>query len=264
MRLPSIQPQIVFLVLLSVCGLGAPLAAQDPFEIVVYPAATLARGEWELETHLNYTARGTTTFDGTVAPTEHQTHLSFELSHGITSWWEGSAYFLSAYRPGLGAQYAGWRLRSRVSAPAHWNLTVELGFGAEIEAPQPAYGGASQTLALSPILAKRFGTMRLGLNSNLERDIGAGEARGTEQEWEFEPSAVAAYRLSSVVTARVEYHGALGEKAGPLAASTAVHHIFPGVDLDLGKEIALGLSVGFGTTSAGNRLVFASRLELDF
>src|SRR5262245_1345177 len=42
MRLPSIQPQIVFLVLLSVCGLGAPLAAQDPFEIVVYPAATLA------------------------------------------------------------------------------------------------------------------------------------------------------------------------------------------------------------------------------
>jgi hypothetical protein len=44
------------------------LTAQDPFEIIVYPAATAAPGEWELETHLNYTARGTTAFDGSVAP----------------------------------------------------------------------------------------------------------------------------------------------------------------------------------------------------
>jgi hypothetical protein len=240
-----------------------PLAAQDPFEIVVYPAATLARGEWELETHLNYTARGTTTYDGTVAPTQNQTHLSFELSRGITSWWEASAYFLSAYRPGLGAQYAGWRLRSRVSAPDHWHLPLDLGFSAELEAPQPAYGGASPTLELSPILAKRFGALQLGLNANLERDLGTGEAGGTEHEWEFEPSAVVAYRLSRVATARIEYHGALGEKAGPLAASTQVHQIFPGVDLNLGEEMALGLSVGFGTTSAGNRLVFASRLEFE-
>lgn len=240
-----------------------PLAAQDPFEIVVYPAATLARGEWELETHLNYTARGTTTYDGTVAPTQNQTHLSFELSHGITSWWEASAYFLSAYRPGLGAQFAGWRLRSRVSAPDHWNLPLDLGFSAELEAPRPAYGGASPTLELTPILAKRFGALHLGVNANLERDLGAGEAGGTEQEWEFEPSAVVAYRVSAVATARIEYHGAFGEEAGPLAASTQVHQIFPGVELNLGKEATLGLSVGFGTTSFGNRLVFASRLELD-
>jgi hypothetical protein len=44
------------------------LPAQDPFEIIVYPAATAAPGEWELETHLNYTARGTTAFDGSVLP----------------------------------------------------------------------------------------------------------------------------------------------------------------------------------------------------
>jgi hypothetical protein len=69
--------------------------------------------------------------------------------------------------------------------------------------------------------------------------------------------------MSAVATARIEYHGAFGEKPGPLAASTQVHQIFPGVDLNLGKETTLGLSVGFGTTSFGNRLVFASRLELD-
>lgn len=247
-----------------VCALSVRLAAQDPFEIVVYAPATLPRGEWELETHLNYVAHGTTAFDGTVAPTEKQTHLTFELSHGITSWWEAAAYFLSAYRPGLGAQYAGWRLRSRVRAPARWNLPVDLGFSAEIEAPQPAYGGASPTLELSPILGVRFGAMRVGFNANLERDLGRGEAAASEEEWEFEPSAMIAWRVSPVVSARLEYHGALGEKTAQSQGSTSVHQLFPGVDLTLGQETTLGLSVGFGTTSLGNRLVFASRLELDF
>ena len=251
------------MIVLALCAFAPRLPAQDPFEIAVYPAATLPRGEWELEMHLNYVARGTTSFDGTVAPTQNQTHLTFELSHGITSWWEGAAYLLSAYRPGLGAQYAGWRLRSRVSAPRQWHLPLELGFSAELEAPRPAYGGASPTLELSPILERRFGAMHIGVNANLERDLGGGEAGTKEEEWEFEPSAVVAYRVSPVVTARVEYHGAFGEKTTPLAQSTHVHQLFPGVDLRLGEEATLGLSVGFGTTSFGNRLVFASRLELD-
>ncbi|HET9707668.1 MAG TPA: hypothetical protein VFP39_05135 [Gemmatimonadales bacterium] len=239
------------------------LASQDSFEIAVYPAATLARGEWELETHLNHVARGTIAFDGTVAPTQNQTHLTFELAHGITSWWEASAYLLSAYRPGLGPQFAGWRLRTRVSAPRQWRLPVDVGFSAEIEAPRPAYGGSSPTLELTPILERRFGAMRLGFNANFERDLGAGEAGGTEQEWEFEPSAVVAYRVSAAATVRIEYHGAVGENTGPLGASTQVHQIFPGLELDLGRDTTLGLSVGFGTTPFGNRLVFASRLELE-
>ena len=239
------------------------LASQDPFEIVVYPAATAARGEWELETHLNYTARGTTAFNGTVAPSQHQTHLTFELTHGIGADWEASAYLLTAYRPGVGAEYAGWRLRSRLHAPARWNLPLDLGFSAELEAPRPAYGGASPTVELTPILEKRFGALRLGVNANFERDFGAGEAGGTEEGWEFEPSAIVAYRVSTRTIAKLEYHGAWGEAATPLAPSTRVHQLFPGVDLRLG-EVWLGLSVGAGTTTAGNRLVFASRLEFEF
>jgi hypothetical protein len=240
------------------------LAAQDPFEIIVYPAATVARGEWELETHLNYTARGTTAFDGTVAPSQHQTHLTFELTHGITAGWEASVYLLSAYRPGVGTEYAGWRLRSRVHAPVRWRLPLDLGFSAELEAPRPAYGGASPTVELTPILEKQFDALRLGLNANFERDFGEGEAGGGEKGWEFEPSAVVAYRVSSVATAKLEYHGAFGELGAPLPGSAQVHQFFPGVDLRLGAAVTLGLSVGAGTTTAGNRLVFASRFECDF
>lgn len=242
----------------------ARLTAQDPFEIIVYPAATVARGEWEVETHLNYTARGTTAFNGTVAPSQHQTHLTFELTHGIAAGWEASVYVLSAYRPGVGAEYAGWRLRSRVHAPARWRLPLDLGFSAELEAPRPAYGGASPTVELTPILEKRFGALRLGLNANFERDFGEGEPGGTEQGWEFEPSALVAYRVSSIATAKLEYHGAFGELGAPLPGSAQVHQFFPGVDLRLGEAATLGLSVGVGTTTSGSRLVFASRFEFDF
>lgn len=242
----------------------ASLSGQDSFEISVYPAATAARGEWELETHLNYTARGTTTFDGTVAPSQHQTHLTFELTHGITSTWEASVYVLSAYRPGVGAEYAGWRLRTRVRAPSSWGLPLGLGFSAELEAPRPAFGGASTELELTPILDREFGALRIGVNFNLERDMGGGESGGAEEGWEFEPGAVVGYRLSPVVTAKVEYHGSFGELGAFRPASAQVHQLFPGVDLRLGDELLLGLSVGAGTTTVGNRLVFASRLEFEF
>ena len=245
-----------------VCAAAAPLAAQDPFEIVVYPAATAARGEWELETHLNYTARGTTAFNGRVAPTQHQTRLTFELTRGITANWEASVYVLSAYRPGVGAEYAGWRVRSRVHAPARWGLPLDLGFSGELTAPQPAYGGASPTVEFTPILEKAFGRLRLGLSANFERDLGTGEAGGNAEGWEFEPSAVVAYRVSAVATARLDYHGLFGELGDPLGLAQ-VHQFFPGVDLHLG-DVALGLSVGAGTTAAANRLVFASRLEFEF
>src|SRR5437588_12894625 len=90
------------------------LAAQDAFEIVVYPAATAARGEWELETHLNYTARGTTAFDGTVAPSQKQTHLTVDVTHGITPNRQSSADMPTAYRPGGGEDDAEWRIRQPV------------------------------------------------------------------------------------------------------------------------------------------------------
>lgn len=230
------------LVATVICLFPLPrLAAQDPFEITVYPAGTAGAGEWELETHLNHTARGVS---------RGQTRLTFEVTRGITAGWEASAYVLTSYQPGLGSEYEGWRLRSRVHAPDRWKLPLDVGFSAEFEAPHAA-------LELTPILEKRFGAMRLGFNANFERELDADEG------WEFEPSALFAYRLSSVATIRLEYHGSFGEIAAPLAGAAQVHQFFPGVDLHLGDGTTLGLSVGVGATTAGNRLVFASRFEIE-
>ena len=255
--------RLSIVVIAGALALASPLHAQDPFEIVVYPAATAERGEWELEAHLNYTARGTSSFAGTVAPTRYQTHLALELTRGITSNWEASFYLLGARRPDVGAEYAGWRLRSRVRAPRSWKLPFDLGFSAELEAPRPAYGGASPTLELTPILERRVGAVRLGLNANLEKDLGEGEAGGEAEGWEFEPSALVGVAVSPRVLLKLEYRGAWGELTDPLAPSVQVHQLFPGVDIRLG-EVTLGWSVGAGTANAANRLVFASRAEFGF
>src|SRR5947208_12991597 len=175
-----------------------------PLEIEVYGHETALRGEWEFDTHLNYTARGTTVFDGSVAPTEHQVHLALELTRGLTDHWEVTAYLLSAYRPGPGVEYAGWRLRSRVRAPVSWRLPVDLGLAAELEFSPAAYDETTAGLEIRPILEKRVGRVQLQLNPVIERALTAASG---EAEWEVEPSGRIGVTVSKRVALSVEYYG---------------------------------------------------------
>src|SRR5205085_4089523 len=60
-RVSPLRAPLLALTLLAV--LTRRGVAQDRFEIEVYPYETAARGEWELDTHLNYTRLGVTTLD---------------------------------------------------------------------------------------------------------------------------------------------------------------------------------------------------------
>jgi len=244
----------------AVCPISLA-AGQDPFEIEVYGHETALRGEWEFDTHLNYTARGTTVFDGSVAPTEHQVHLALELTRGLTDHWEATAYLLSAYRPGPGVEYAGWRVRSRVRAPEAWRLPVDLGLAAELEFSPAAYDESTAGLEIRPILEKRIGRWQLQFNPVIERSLAEHDTSG-DAEWEFEPSGRVGVAVSKVVTLSVEYYGKGGLFGSALPGSEQVHQFYPGVDLKLGDDSELSVGVGFGTTSAGNRLVFKSRFEI--
>ena len=51
----------------AVAILARTAAAQDPFEIQVYEYRTVPAGKFNLETHLNFVHRGTTTFEGNVS-----------------------------------------------------------------------------------------------------------------------------------------------------------------------------------------------------
>ena len=245
------------LMLGMICPLTV-LVAQDAFEIAVYGAETAPRKAWELETHLNYIARGTTAFDGPVAPSERQFHLAVELTRGLTDHWEVTAYLLSAYRPGPGVEYAGWRLRSRVRAPVSWGLPVDLGLAAELEFSPAAYDETTAGLEIRPILEKRVGRVQLQLNPVIERAL---TATSGEAEWEVEPSGRVGVTVSKRVVLSVEYYGKTG-LFGSTPGSEQVHQFYPGLDLHLGDDIELNLGLGFGTTAAANRLVLKSRFEV--
>jgi len=237
--------------LLAVLALvAAPLTAQERFDIAVYPYATAARGEWELEALVNYASRGTSAFDGGVAPTQGQWRFASELTRGITDHWELAAYVLGAQVPGLGLEYAGWRARSRMRAPEQWGLPVNLGLGIEYEAARPAFSESAQTLELTAILERRVGALRLIVDPTFERDF-----QGPEHEWEFEPRARAGYRISKTVTLGLEYYGAFVE-------TEAKHQVYPTADFRLGDDANLHVGVGFGSRNSGDRLVFKTGFEI--
>jgi hypothetical protein len=253
-----IRPCVAPMVVLLIVGVPVParLSAQDPFEIEVYGYRTAARAEWELDTHLNYIARGTRAFDGTVAPNEHQAHLAFELTRGLTDHLELAAYLLSAYRPGSGFEYAGARVRSRVRAPDAWRLPVGLSVAAELEFSPAAYDESAIGLEIRPIVERRVGRLLLDVNPVIERGLrahGAARAGG----WELEPSARLGFTVSPTLDLSFEYYGKLGG-----TAADRVHQLYPGVDLQLGEDFDLNLGVGFGLTSAGSRTVLKTRFEV--
>ena len=230
------------------CVSVVPLRAQESFEIAVYPYATAHAAEWEFEGHFSYASRGTTVFDGTVAPRQGQLRFAGELTRGMTSNWEMSGYLLAAQVPDFGVRYAGWRLRSRFSAPAEWRLPVNLGLSIEYETARPLFSESARTFELTPILQRRLAGVQILLNPTFEHDLA-----GPEHEFEFEPKARAATSVHKNVVLGVEYYGSLGE-------TNQWHQVFPTADLRLG-DIIWHFGIGFGTRAAADRLVFKTRFE---
>jgi hypothetical protein len=236
---------------------ATPALAQDPFEIQVYEYVTVPKGKWNLETHFNYTARGVKQFEGTVAPTEKQAHLTFELTRGISDYFELAGYLVFARRARESPDFAGWRLRPRVRLPERWNLPVLLSLSAEVAFPTDAYEEADATLEIRPILERRFGAVAIDLNPVIGRALTGG---GSNEGWDFEPGGRLGVTVSPKVDLSLEYYGAFGPVRDFLPAGEQVHQLFGGGDVLLRENVVLNLGVGVGTTSAGNRTVLKARL----
>ena len=148
---------LLAIAVLLIGAVAAPAAAQDPFEIQVYEYATVPRGRWDFETHVNYTARGIRAFDAGVAPSERQTHLTFELTRGITNYFELAGYLVTARRDGASPEIAGWRVRPRFRLPEDWlpfssSLSTEFGFPSDStrKTPSPSSSARSSSEASVP------------------------------------------------------------------------------------------------------------------
>lgn len=241
------------LAMLSVLAAPAIAAAQDPFEIQVYEYELVPAGRWNLETHMNYTARGRSTAD--VASTVDQSHVTFELTRGISKYFELAGYLLLAH-DGTANDVAGWHVRPRVALPEDW-MPVKVSVSAEVGFPNKKYESEDVTLELRPIIERSFGAVQVDVNPTLGRSLrGPGAADG----WDFEPAARVGVPANQRVDLSLEYFGATGLLNDPLPRSEQVHQIYPNADIQLTPDLVWNVGVGFGTTGVGNTLVYKMRL----
>jgi len=251
--------------LLLFLPLALSLRAQDPFEIQVYEYETVPKGVWALETHTNFTFKGTKDAEGTVAPGNNQFHLTYELTRGITDHFELAGYLLLARRPGTpgsGFEYAGAHIRPRYSIPESVGLPVKASISLELGWPVKQYEENTLTVELRPIIEKSFGKFQLDFNPTFNKGL-RGPAYA-DKTWQFEPSARVAYETTKKLDLTFEYYGATGRVFHPLTLNEQAHIFTPGADIKLRENVAFNVGVGFAATPAGTQLVLKTRLSLEF
>ena len=241
---------------------GSEARAQDPFEIQVYEYETVPKGMWNLETHINYIGKGTRKFEGPVAPTNDQFHLTFELTRGVTENFEMAGYLVLAHRAGGDTlDYVAWRLRPRVSVPRSWHWPVDVSMSIEFGFPRKVYEENSVTLELRPIIEKKLGRFQIDVNPVVGRAL---RGPGTNEGWDFEPGVRFAYEMNKKLDLSLEYYGSTGAIGDFLPANEQVHQLFPGGDVKLSENIVWNFGIGVGMTDAGNRLVYKTRVGILF
>jgi hypothetical protein len=231
--------------------------AQDPFEIHIYEYEPMTRGQYSLEAHLNMLAQGTPAREGTLLPTERQTHLTLEPTFGLTRSAAVGFMFLNAWEPGYSPQFAGWRMLPHLYVPESWDLPVRVGFVAEFSFQKTRYEENSRRVELRPIFDREYAHWQWVFNPVFERAI---HGPGTQHGWNFEPALLLRWKRRGF-SPSLEYYGAIESVTTHPHADPVVHQLFAGGDWQVKNEFSVNLGIGFNVGDRGPGVVLKSRFE---
>ncbi len=226
--------------------------AQDNYEIQVYGADTVEPGSTMVEFHTNFTAQGSTTAVDGLSPTNHAIHETVEITHGFNDWFETGFYMFTSARSGDGWDWVGDHIRPRFRIPEKWGWPVGVSLSNEIGYQRPKFSEDTWTWEMRPIVDKKIGGWYLAFNPTIEKAL---HGRNVEQGFEFSPNAKVSYDFTRVITAGLEYYGAVGPILGfdPLAEQQ--QQFFPSIDLNVAPEWELNFGVGWGVTRSTDHLI---------
>ncbi len=244
---------VVASLLLAAFGFfSSPAAAQDIFEIQVYPYETVEPRHTMVELHMNYYPSGTTDTQNGLFANNHQFHLTMEITHGLTKHWELGGYLVSAYVPDVGPKFAGARIRPRFRAPESWHLPFRLSVSTELGINKHQFDPNTITLEVRPILEKEAGKWYLAVNPDLTKSFrGVDEHRG----FGMEPAAKVSYKLTKTVEPGTEYYAETGPIAHYYPLREQHHLIFSTLDLNTSPRWEINFGVGRGLTGASEHWV---------
>lgn len=230
-----------------------PAGAQDLFEIQVYPYDTVEPGHTMLEFHTNFVPSGTRTTDGSVFANHHQFHVTMEITHGFTKYFETGFYIETApYVPNQGARFTGWHIRPRFRLPESPRLPFKISLSLEYAFNQPGFDVNSQTLEIRPIFERRDGRLYLSINPDLSvatKGPDSGKAPG------FAPNAKFGWDVTKKIAAGLEYYAETGPVKHFDKLSDQHHILFPAVDLAVSPDWELNFGVGRGLTDTSEHWV---------
>ena len=239
-----------------------PAAAQDLFEIQVYPYETVERGRTMVELHTNYFPSGTTQAAPGEFALDHQSHVTLEVTHGFTQYFECAGYLVTAaHVPNIGGRYAGARIRPRFRLPETATLFFKVSVSFELGFNQPEFEANTRTLEIRPILEHQDGRLYLSINPDLSKALKGPDEHGG---LEFEPGVKASWNVSRAVAAGVEYYGATGEITRFVPRADQHHMIFPTVDFDVSRDWELNFGVGRGLTGTSEHWIVKSIVGYKF
>ena len=235
------------------CLITAKAAAQDLFEIQVYPYDTVAPGRTMVEFHTNFFPSGTTEAAPGEFPLNHQAHLTVEITHGFTRYFETALYVVTAmYVPNEGPKFAGWRIRPRFRLPELDNFPFKVSLSFEVGFNQPEFEADTRTLEIRPIFEREEGRLYVSINPDLTKSLrGPGSSDGIG----FEPGVKVAWDVTPKIAAGVEYYAETGPIKHFEPWSEQHHLLFPTVDLNVSPDWELNFGVGRGLTNTSEHWI---------
>ncbi len=240
------------LALLASLLLPVSAPGQDLFEIQVYPYETVSPHHTMVEFHMNYFPSGRKDSELGVFPNNHQFHFTTEITRGLTPNWELGAYLVTAYVPGVGPKFAGWRVRPRFRIPESRHLPFRLSISTELGFNKHQFDPNTITLEIRPILEKEVGKWYFSFNPDFTKSF-----RGVDSHRGFgmEPSVKVSYNVTKVIAPGFEYYA----ETGPIAHFSPLHdqhHLFfPTLDLNTSPNWELNFAVGRGLTGTSEHWV---------
>lgn len=237
---PSALAVLVFLLPVGI------VCAQGNYEVQVYGSETVPPGRTMVELHSNFTFQGSKAESDGVRPDNHALHETFEITQGLTTWFETGLYVFTSYRASEGYQWVGSHLRPRVRIPEKWHWPVGVSLSTEIGYQRRSYSPDTWTLEIRPIIDKQLDRWYICFNPTLDRSFhGLSVNKGVE----FAPNAKVGYDLTKKVNVGFEYYGALGSVTGFDPLRDQQQAIMPALDLNLGPNWEFNFAAGVGLTA---------------
>jgi hypothetical protein len=227
-------------------------AAQDNYEIQVYPYETVAPGHTMVELHSNFTIEGSRIQSHGLYPTNHAFHETLEITHGFTDWFETGFYIFTSARSGQGWQWVGDHIRPRFRVPEKWHWPVGVSLSNEIGYQRRQFSEDTWTWEMRPIVDQKIGRWYWSLNPTFDRSF---HGPGVKNGMVFSPNFKFSYDFSPKIAGGLEYYGSVGPVTGFDAVAQQQHQIFPAIDLNLAPQWEINFGLGVGVTRSTDHLI---------